>query len=200
MEVTGLEAKRKSRRGFLARHRVSFTLCAVVAVLAVEWLRQISPHPPAHPSDPWSCLGSLLVLLGAACRSWAAATLVKGEKLATEGPYACCRHPLYLGSFLILLGYCVLLGEIVAVAVPVATVLVTYPATILGEERRLAARFPAAWSAYARRVPAFVPRRLPPGAGPVSWRRWLQNREYWGAATAILGLLGVEMWHALLTR
>ena len=177
---------------------MSLTLCAVVAVVAVEWMRQIAPHHPGHPSDPFSCVGSLLVICGVVWRSWAAATLVKGEELATEGPYACCRHPLYVGSFLILLGYCVLLGEIVGIAVPVATVLMTYPSTILGEERRLAARFPAAWSDYVRAVPAFFPRRLPRGVGPVSWRRWLRNREYWGAVTAVLGLWGIEVWHALL--
>jgi protein-S-isoprenylcysteine O-methyltransferase Ste14 len=197
MATSGPEVKRRSRRSFLARHRVSLTLCAVVAVVVVEWLRNVAPRRPAEIADPLACMGSMLVVLGVACRSWAAAVLVKGEKLITVGPYACCRHPLYVGSFSILLGYCLLLGEPVGIVLPVATALVTYPSAVLGEERRLAARFPAAWARYASVVPAFLPRRWPCGAGPISFRRWLHNGEHCGAITALLGLPAIEIWHGL---
>ena len=40
-------------------------------------------------------------LLGEALRTWSSGTLVKNEVLTTEGPYALCRNPLYVGNFLI---------------------------------------------------------------------------------------------------
>ena len=196
MEATDKVVKYGSRRTFLARNRVPITLVAVVAALALAWLRGIAPHRPSNFRDPLSCAGSLLVIVGVLWRSWAAAVLIKGEVLATAGPYACCRHPLYLGSLAILVGYCLLWGDLWFGAVPVAAALATYTPSIVGEERRLAARFPG-WGDYAQRVPALLPRRLPRGWGPVSWQRWRHNVEYRGAAAALLGLTGIELWHVL---
>jgi protein-S-isoprenylcysteine O-methyltransferase Ste14 len=197
MEVSCQANHSTTGRGFLVRRRVTFLFCAVLALVAIEliWRVPFHWHSPANLWDPFSWIGSLLVICGVTCRSWAAATLVKSRQLATDGPYACCRHPLYMGSFLILLGYCTLLGQVLAAAVLVGTVLITYPPTILREERHLAELFPAAWPTYVQAVPAFIPRRLPPGVGPVSWRRWLQNREYRAAVTSLLGLVGLQVWY-----
>jgi protein-S-isoprenylcysteine O-methyltransferase Ste14 len=49
--------------------------------------------------------GFLLALAGEALRLWAAGTIKKNKELATDGPYALVRHPLYLGSFLIAAGF-----------------------------------------------------------------------------------------------
>src|SRR5206468_95902 len=54
-----------------------------------------------------ACLA--LVLLGCALRSWAAGYLFKGKRVAVGGPYAFTRNPLYVGSFLIGLGFCAVL-------------------------------------------------------------------------------------------
>jgi protein-S-isoprenylcysteine O-methyltransferase Ste14 len=186
-------------RGFLVRRRVPLLSCAVLALVAIEliWRVPFHWHGPANLSDPFFWIGSVLVIGGVTCRSWAAATLVKSRHLAMDGPYACCRHPLYVGSFLILLGYCTLLGQVLATAMLVGTVLITYPPTILREERHLAELFPAAWPGYARAVPAFIPRRLPQGIGPASWERWLRNREYRAAITNLLGLVALACYQLL---
>src|SRR5471030_1298432 len=46
------------------------------------------------------------VVLGCALRSWAAGYLFKGKRVAVGGPYAYVRNPLYLGSFILGLGFC----------------------------------------------------------------------------------------------
>ena len=57
----------------------------------------------ARPT-PWSLLGGLaLGLLGEAFRIWASGHIEKTRVLATGGPYAHTRNPLYLGSALLAL-------------------------------------------------------------------------------------------------
>src|SRR5436305_11590255 len=61
----------------------------------------------AHPSVQ-SIVWSLPVILsGLAIRAWAAGHLEKNQTLADSGPYAYTRNPLYLGSFIVALGFAV---------------------------------------------------------------------------------------------
>lgn len=79
-----------------------------------------------------------------------------GGELAHRGIYARIRHPRYTGSFLALIGACLLAGTRAAWIVAGAwTVLMR--ATILMEEKELRARFSASYEDYCRRVPRFIP-------------------------------------------
>jgi protein-S-isoprenylcysteine O-methyltransferase Ste14 len=79
----------------------------------------------------------------------------RGE-LARHGIYARIRHPRYAGSFLALLGACLLAGTRMVWIVGTAwTVLML--AAILMEERELLERFGASYEDYCRRVPRFIP-------------------------------------------
>ena len=49
--------------------------------------------------------GTLLVVLGLAVRAWAAGHLRRDSPLTTSGPYAYVRHPLYLGTAIVLIGF-----------------------------------------------------------------------------------------------
>ncbi len=84
----------------------------------------------------------------------------ESEPLTLTGPHRLVRHPLYATGFLILWGRAVdPLG--LATAVWVSLYLVIGAAF---EERKLLRRHGAAYAAYRRRVPAFVPWRgiMPP--------------------------------------
>ena len=59
----------------------------------------------AAPRPVWFWAGMLLALVGLAIRIWAAGCLRKFEQLTLSGPYLWSRNPLYLGSFLIGLGF-----------------------------------------------------------------------------------------------
>lgn len=52
----------------------------------------------ASPVPLLLALGAIVALLGVATRAWAAGTIRKGHVLATLGPYARVRNPLYLGQ------------------------------------------------------------------------------------------------------
>ena len=67
-----------------------------VLVLVFAWFSRPTSHSLA--------LGLPFGLLGLALRAWAAGCLAKNQQLATGGPYAYTRNPLYLGTLLVAAG------------------------------------------------------------------------------------------------
>jgi len=138
----------------------------------------------------------LALLSGLLLRSWAAGTLVKKKKLACTGPYALVRHPLYLGSILMMLGFTLLTGMWWNLLISGLTALVSIGPAIYGEEQFLALRFGDRWTSYAAHCGRLIPRGL---AGRLAsfwnWRRWLRNREYNAWLGVIAGWLGLLAWH-----
>src|SRR5438270_686531 len=57
-------------------------------------------------------IGGAVAVMGLALRAWASGYLRKNDELATSGPYAHTRNPLYLGSFLIGLGFSIAAGRL----------------------------------------------------------------------------------------
>jgi len=112
----------------------------------------------ARPT-PWSLLGGLaLGLLGEALRIWASGHIEKTRVLATGGPYAHTRNPLYLGSTLMAAGIALASASPWAALAGAIYFLAFYPSAIRGEAAFLATRFPDTFGPWAREVPAFLPR------------------------------------------
>lgn len=112
-------------------------------------------------------LGFVLVVVGTLYRMWSSVFIAgrKDVEVVQDGPYARCRHPLYLGSLVAGLGLALSTRSLVlAIALP-AVLAALMARAIRAEERLLAQRHGAAWADYAGRVPALWP--LPRGrAGP----------------------------------
>ncbi|MBK8900907.1 MAG: isoprenylcysteine carboxylmethyltransferase family protein [Anaerolineaceae bacterium] len=115
-------------------------------------------------------LGSLLYFPGLALVLWGRLTLAQlynvsssfgaqlyvDQQLVTRGPFACVRHPMYLGIWLVGWG-----GLLLYRTWTFAFVLFHFPALLIRawrEEQLLAAEFGEQWAAYTRRVPAWLPR------------------------------------------
>ena len=144
-------------------------------------------------------LGCGLILLGLLLRAFASGHVRKNEALATSGPYAYTRNPLYLGSLLIGMGFALAARSWWVGAVLVVMFLAIYLPVIRGEEAFLRERFPE-FEEYARRVPRIFPWTLPrPDAqgdvGEFSWNLYLKHREYNAllGAVAMAALLVVKM-------
>ena len=77
-------------------------------------------------------------------------------------------------------------ASVPVVAAVVAYLAAFYPAVIREESAFLAARFPDVYAAWAREVPAFVPRLTPggPRESRFDWKRVRENRE-WRTAAAL---------------
>ena len=146
----------------------------------------------ARPT-PFSLLVGLpLAVLGEAVRVWASGHIEKTRSLATGGPYAHSRNPLYGGSLLIALGVAVACASPWVVLAVAVYFLCFYPAVMAEEAAFLAKKFPQEHAAWAGGVPSFWPRLTPggPRSSRFDWARVRMNRE-WRTAAALPLLAGL---------
>lgn len=152
----------------------------------------------ARPTWRFLALGAVLIVPGLLIRALASGHVRKNEALATCGPYAYTRNPLYLGSLLMGVGFAVAARSWwVGIALVVMFVAIYVP-VIRDEEAFLRQRFPE-FEEYARRVPRMLPRIVPARAdedgGGFSMDLYLKHREYNAllGALAMLAMLVVRM-------
>ena len=147
------------------------------------------------------------VTAGCALRSWAAGYLLKGKRVAVGGPYAYVRNPLYLGSFIIGMGFCLALYRDPLPAVTLALwavflvgFLVVYRAKSMAEEDELGRALGPAYAAYCERVPAFLPLHgRVSGLGKQRFSRELYRRNHeYQCVLGSLGILLVLFWRVFL--
>lgn len=164
---------------FVQRFRV---LCGFLLLVAFAWL--------SHPSR-WSILIGLPVCaLGLVVRAWAAGHLAKDQELATTGPYAYIRNPLYAGTLVVAFGVVIASRNLsLAVIFTLVFVLIYLPAIEL-EEQHLFAMFPS-YRDYGQRIRRFVPVAHWDGERRrFSWDRYLRNQEY----KALIGFVAATAW------
>jgi protein-S-isoprenylcysteine O-methyltransferase Ste14 len=166
-----------------SRLRVPFGYLLAILVVAL-----------AHPTPATLAVGGAIAAAGEAIRLWASGHIEKTRSLATGGPYAHTRNPLYFGSLLMAAGVAV------GTAAPWAALAVAvyfaafYPSVIREEAAFLRSRFGEAYAAWAEAVPLFLPRLRPAGprATAFEWSRVRRNRE-WQTALA-LPLMAAVLW------
>ena len=149
----------------------------------------------AKPNWRTLAAGGVVALLGLLVRAWASGHIRKNARLAVSGPYAHTRNPLYLGSFILGLGFTVaassslplflLLGGLFA-----ALFLGIYWPVMRVEAATLAEAFGEDYRRYAAAVPLLFPRLTPYRAGDGAEAKfdpslYMRYREY----RAALGLL-----------
>lgn len=87
----------------------------------------------------------------------------RAEGLVKDGLYGWVRHPLYLGSFLLGLGICLVMGEPILLGGYLILFWASHWQVIRREEQELEALFGAEYRDYRRAVPALLPRPDRPG-------------------------------------
>jgi protein-S-isoprenylcysteine O-methyltransferase Ste14 len=160
-----------------------------VLVAAFGWFSQ-----PTATSLWW---GVPVALLGLALRAWAAGCLAKNRELATGGPYAYIRNPLYVGTLLVACGLCIASRSPGLTALFAAVFLLVYLPVIELEEQHLRKIFPE-YRQYADRVPALLPNFRTGGgkkSNPFQVALYLKNQEYQASVGFIAGVLFL-LWKA----
>lgn len=146
----------------------------------------------ARPTPGSLWLGLPVAFLGLVIRAWAAGHIVKNRQLATTGPYAHTRNPLYFGSFLIAAGFA-LAAHWSLLLVVIALFVFIYGPTMQQERADLLSRFPQDYPRWEAAVPAFVPRLAPWSGGgegqngeeSFSFALYVRHRE-WQAGLAFV--------------
>lgn len=174
-----MEPRPGDYRAWAARWRVPLGFAVSIAYVVL-----------ARPTPGFLLAGSVLVLAGLALRAWAAGYLEKSSRLATAGPYALTRNPLYLGSSLLGAGFALAGRSVLMSAAFVILLAFIYAPVIRREAEFLQARFGEDYRRYAERVPLFWPRL---GGTAISgerfeWSRYKKNREYEAALGCAAGI------------
>jgi protein-S-isoprenylcysteine O-methyltransferase Ste14 len=152
----------------------------------------------SRPTSHSLILGLPFGLVGLAVRAWAAGCLAKNRQLATGGPYAYTRNPLYLGTLLVAAGLVIASRNIGLGILFVAVFLLVYLPVIQLEEQHLRSLFPG-YAPYAERVPALRPRLTPAAtenSNPFQAALYLRNQEYQAGAAFGAGMLYL-LWRVL---
>lgn len=135
----------------------------------------------AQPTPASLIVGGTMAAAGEAIRVWASGHIEKGREVTRSGPYRFVRHPLYLGSAVIGIGFMIAAWNPWVVLLVTAYLAATLLAAMRSEEAALDAKFGDEYSAYrdGRAVP--VDRAF-------SFARLGANREYRAVAGLGLGL------------
>ncbi|HEX8636656.1 MAG TPA: isoprenylcysteine carboxylmethyltransferase family protein [Pyrinomonadaceae bacterium] len=150
-------------------------------VLSIAFLVFAEPRPLSL------LVGTPMAVAGLLIRAWASGHIRKNQALTISGPYAYTRNPLYLGSLILGVGFCIAAGVwwlALGFAVLFSGV---YLPVMRVEAEDLTGIFGAEYKEYARSVPLFFPAFAARKKTNVKFdfELYLRYREY----RAALGLL-----------
>lgn len=178
---------------FLASSRGTLWLAASA------WVARVGGMGLAAATVAVTLAALLCLLAGAILRVWGTAYLgfgvmrgpvLAGDQLVAAGPYRYVRNPLYLGSWLLAVGVCILMPPSgAAFFLPAFTI---YSLLLIGvEERFLTKRQGDVYQQYRRRVPRLLPRMAPgdiTSSGSPQWLPAFLNETYPIAITLCFAL------------
>ena len=152
------------------------TLGLIAAILLAVFI--------ARPTLLTIMAGLVFVVIGEAARFWAAGHLIRKKELATSGPYAYVRDPLYFGRLFLLVGFCIMGGPwcFALLLVGLGVFFWSYmPRKYKKEMAWLTDIFGEEYTRYAAQVHSLIPRLTPyPDSAGRPWSFklfWNENRE-----------------------
>jgi len=154
-----------------------------------------------HFAQPaWFLPALVVALVGEFIQLWCFASLNKQNTLAYNGLYGHVRNPMYLGRFLLVMGYVLLLGNWYVV-LPVAVIYCLYMwHRVQREEGKLKGIFAHSYEDYCTQVNRFVPsvRGMPGGnLWFWSWRLFTQNHGWGNLGTVVLSFTILYVWFTI---
>jgi protein-S-isoprenylcysteine O-methyltransferase Ste14 len=152
----------------------------------------------ARPTLVSIVIGSCVAFAGLSIRALASGHVEKNEVLATSGPYAHTRNPLYLGSIILAVGFLIAARSWWLPLIAAVMLAFIYVPVIRSEEAFLRTRFPE-FDDYTAQVPRLFPRIHPYRSRPssFSWHLYWKHREYnaaLGAGLMIVALVAKSLW------
>jgi protein-S-isoprenylcysteine O-methyltransferase Ste14 len=166
-------------REWVFAHRLVAGLFAVL--VAAFFVRPT--YPKSTGEIMVKVVSASLVIAGVVLRAWGAGcagrhtrtSTIEAEKLATGGPYAFMRNPIYVGSMILGVGMVGIIGDWRVMPLCVVTFAALYFTIIPAEEEFLQRTYPLEYQVYRENVRRILPRFTP-------WSGAQQNSFDWQAA------------------
>jgi protein-S-isoprenylcysteine O-methyltransferase Ste14 len=140
---------------FFQRSRMLHTWLFAISALGI--LLTSMPASTAEELIEW--IGYPLVLIGVLGRTWCTMYVGgrKNDQLVDQGPYSVVRNPLYVFSFIGIVGVGTSTGMLTAAVLGMLAFVIYYPSIVQREEAYLLSRFGDAYVNYCRKVPRWIP-------------------------------------------
>lgn len=141
--------------------------------------------PGVQSARTWT-IGLVIVLIGELIRIAgvaAAGTTTRRrsrdvQRLVTYGAFAWCRNPLYVGNFLIWMGFTVVSGVLWFLPIAIVVFAIEYSLIVRYEEGVLESTFGDEYLAYKRSTPRWLPRPPKrPASGEHDWKEALWSER-----------------------
>ena len=140
-------ASRSAWHRLVIEHRIK--LSYVLGAIALLFIR------PSLESMLW---GAPFILTGELIRLWASGHIHKFKEVTQTGPYALCRHPLYLGHFLIAIGFLIGSNQPIVAIAGITLFWMIFIPTMQREEAQLSEMFGSGYTDYMKHTPRIIPR------------------------------------------
>jgi protein-S-isoprenylcysteine O-methyltransferase Ste14 len=142
----------------------------------------------SQPSFLSLYFGVIPILVGQSIRIWSSGHIHKNQLLTVTGPYSLSRNPLYVGSFILGIGFMIAMGVIWLAVIFLLFYVSIYWFTIRWEEDKLAREFPDDWDKYYGTVPRFLRVWSLPDyrSGEFSWSQVTKYKELQNASVVLI--------------
>ncbi|MEW6558058.1 MAG: isoprenylcysteine carboxylmethyltransferase family protein [Elusimicrobiota bacterium] len=141
----------------------------------------------------------IFILCGESIRIWSAGYIRKNKVLSIVGPYRYVRNPLYIGSFLIGVGFALFIGNFFVLILILISFGIVYTFQVKYEEKKLTEIFGEKYLEYKKNVRRWLPRITAFGLEDEKFNislAILKNKEY----NSILGCIGMIFLILILRR
>lgn len=132
----------------------------------------------AAPTPTSTAIGFFFIIAGMFFRAWASGYINKDNELATKGPYALTRNPLYFGNFVLGLGIAIAGNNIASYAIFIAYYFLFFPFLMALEHKRLKKKFGASYEQWAEKSHSFFPKLKKVKDSDFNISYYMQNKEY----------------------
>jgi len=186
----------KKMQYVFVRKRLKVALLIIIIYLIYKMF-DLHDKPYSFDNHLIGFIGFLFVMTGLILRSWAAGVITKNKKLTTGGPYSLWRHPLYIGSLLLTIGFCIIFRDWFLWIIVLSLIIMIYLPKIKEEEEKLQRIFPDQWESYCNTTSMLLCRnvRLKNLLSGWSLSKWFQNKEYNAWIAVVVVLTVIEIWH-----
>jgi protein-S-isoprenylcysteine O-methyltransferase Ste14 len=132
----------------------------------------------SEPSPKSVFIGFFLIVAGMFFRGWSSGYIDKDNELATNGPFALTRNPLYFGNFVLGVGIAIAGNNICCYLIFLVYYLSFFPFLMVLEHRRLKEKFGERYERWAKGSNSFFPKIKKVDCSGFNISYYMKNKEY----------------------